>query len=97
MIINLRVHQHAVCPFLHENLQTVHLIYRIAFLSSRGYVHSQRRTSTARDNKNPDPLCESPMLFDNIFEPDYRLVRQTYHNYVALPNNVITELPNYQE
>jgi hypothetical protein len=39
--IDARIHQHAICPFLQENLQAAEFEGHIARLGRFGYVHSQ--------------------------------------------------------
>ena len=85
MKINVRVHEHILCPLFQENLQAIHFEGHITPLGRFGYVHSQRRASAARDEKNPYSITRCSLSLDYFLKLAYCAVGQTYHA-SSLPN-----------
>jgi len=82
MKIDVRVHEHAVGPFLQENFEAAQIEGRIARLGFFGYVHSQRRASASGDYEDPHAVSGSSLLLHDFFELLYCVVRQTYHYFL---------------
>jgi hypothetical protein len=80
LIIDVRALQHVIRPFFQENLQAVYRKGRIAGQGCFGYVHSQRRASTARNDKNSHSISGSPLLLDHFLKLLHCAVSQRYHN-----------------
>jgi hypothetical protein len=79
MKINVRVHEHILCPLFKKNLQAVHFEGHITPLGRFGYVHSQRRASASWNEKNPDAVSGFPLCLNNFLELAYCAVGQIYH------------------
>ena len=80
--IDVRIHEHAICPLFQKNLQTIQIDGRVARLGRFGYVHSQRWASTTRNHEYPYSVSCYPLLFNDFFELVYRAVCQTNHYFL---------------